>query len=245
MAGTGEALSVAGADTRGMTQIAARISIVLAAALALSAGPAHAQRAAAARHGGVSAKVAHGTLRISGDRGANKIDLRVKRGAARKLLVDVGANGSADFRFDRRRFKRIAVSGGAGDDAIRIDERNGVFTRTERTSIASGAGNDSVTGGRGRTTTGLGAGDDSYAAVGPGTVRAGAGTDTATVSGSAAHDTITAAAHGGFARLAHGSRKLDVDAIERVVLAPLGGPDRVDVGSLAGTGVTAVDIDLA
>ena len=60
------------------------------------------------------------------------------------LQVDVGDNGSADFSFKRKQVARIAVDARAGDDLVRMDESNGVFTNRIPTTIAGGAGNDTL-----------------------------------------------------------------------------------------------------
>jgi hypothetical protein len=105
----------------------AALLAALAAALALVAAST-APDAHAAKKGGVRAKVTRGTLEVKGNARANKIVLR----GGRVVAIDVGANGSPDFRFRRSRFSRVAVRGGDGDDAIRAD---GAFTVNERTAI--------------------------------------------------------------------------------------------------------------
>ena len=65
---------------------------------------------------GGKAEVKRGTLRITGNRRANKVALRLKRRRRGTLEVDVRSNGSADFKFRRKAFKRIVLRGGAGND---------------------------------------------------------------------------------------------------------------------------------
>ena len=50
------------------------------------------------------------------------------------------------------------IRGGGGNDTITLDERNGVFTTSERTTIKGDVGNDRLTGGRGRESFDGGAG---------------------------------------------------------------------------------------
>jgi hypothetical protein len=111
---------------------------LLVALLVLVAGAAPAD--AGAKHG-VSAKVAHRTLTISGNGRANKITLRVGHGA---LQVDVGSNGSTDFTFKRTRVSRIVVRGGRGADTLRVDgSQNGdaiAVTRSGARAHVTGAG---------------------------------------------------------------------------------------------------------
>jgi Ca2+-binding RTX toxin-like protein len=146
-----------------------QIPLALAATL-LIAAPATADAADRTKHG-VSAKISAGTLRIAGNRNANKVTLRAGRGNT--IQVDVGSNGSPDVSFKRSRFRTIVVNGGAGNDRIQIDDRRRAFTTGEPTTLNGQAGNDRLTGGRGGETLNGGAGAD--------TVVAGRGNDSATL----------------------------------------------------------------
>ena len=63
--------------------------------------------------------------------------------------------------FPRGDVARIVVDGGAGNDAIRIDESNGVFEDTIPTTLAGGSGNDTLAGGSGAEMLLGGRGNDS------------------------------------------------------------------------------------
>ena len=106
----------------------------------------------------VSASVNHGALRVTGTRAGEKIGLRLN--ARGRLVVDVRDNGSADFSFQRNRFTRIVVNAGRGNDRLRIDERNGPFTNTERTTLNGRAGRDVLLGGSFAEVLNGGAGND-------------------------------------------------------------------------------------
>ena len=93
---------------------------------------------------GVKAQVERGTLLVTGNRGANRVELRLKRRRGRILEVDVGKAGKAEFSFRRRAFKRIVVLGGGGRDTLGISGRNGSFFRSERTSLDGGRGSDRI-----------------------------------------------------------------------------------------------------
>src|SRR6188508_506651 len=80
--------------------------------------------------GNNTAQIHDGTLRIKGNSGDSQLALRLKAGDPTVLEVDVDDDGSADFSFDRAQFDHILVQGGKGNDVIRIDEINGVFTDT-------------------------------------------------------------------------------------------------------------------
>src|SRR3954471_17735891 len=118
----------------------------LAALLVVVATSAAPAEASTAKHG-VKARLSHGTLVVAGNGKPNRVTLRLKRGHPGTLQVDVGANGSPDFSFDRKRFTRIALEGGGGNDALAVDEAHGVFTTKERTAIDGGTGSDTITGG--------------------------------------------------------------------------------------------------
>ena len=124
-------------------------------------------------------KLRHRVLTITGTKASDKIALRLRARKPGVLQVDVGNNGSADFSFKRNQVARIAVDARAGDDLVRIDERNGVFTNRIRTTIAGGAGNDNLLGGSGAETLLGGDGNDTLDGNG-GNDRAllGAGDDT-------------------------------------------------------------------
>lgn len=147
---------------------------VLTAALAL-AGPAAA---------GYKAKVAGGTLTLTGNAKGDRLALRLKKNAAGTLQVDVGANGSVEFSFRRSRFTAIVVNAGGSHDTVTIDERRGVFTTTEATTLNGGAGNDRLNGGTGGETLDGGPGKDVLNGKGGAdTARGGPGADTVSLGG--------------------------------------------------------------
>ena len=92
------------------------LALVLLGLIALPSpgAAARAKHGAKARHG-VKAQVRHRTLTITGNRRANSVTLRQKR---RTLIVDVQSNGSADFKFKLKTFRRMAVNGGRGKDRL-------------------------------------------------------------------------------------------------------------------------------
>jgi hypothetical protein len=190
--------------------------LVLAAAAVPSHAGTLAEPSARAKQG-VKAEVKRGTLRITGNRRANSITLRLKRRARRTLEVDVRSNGSADFRFRTRAFKRIVVSGGGGRDTLGISERNGSFIRSERTTLDGGRGNDRL------VFTGAGAADSIRLSANGRRLRLARGAAKAAV---AANFALTA---GG---------------LERVAINPLGGADTIRVGDLTGTGLRRVALEL-
>jgi len=145
----------------------------------------------------VEAGIRRGQLNVLGTVKGDKITLRLKPGNQSRLQVDVGGNGSAEFTFKRSAFNRIVVRGASGDDTLSINERFGVFTNTEATSLFGntgedllrsgsaaerlfgGVGNDTIDGKRGNDAINGGDGND--------TLRGGTGNDA--IDGSRGDDT--------------------------------------------------------
>jgi hemolysin type calcium-binding protein len=168
---------------------------------------------------GVKAEVKRGTLRITGNRRANKVTVRLKRRRRGTLEVDVKSNGSADFRFKRKAFKRIVVRGGRGNDTLAISERNGRFITAERTTLDGGRGTDRL------VYAGTGSADSVSLSVSRRRLRLARGAAAAT---SRAAATFTVAA----------------GSLERVSVNPLGGSDTIAVGDLRGSPVVALALQL-
>ena len=222
----------------------------------------------------VGAAVVRGTLVVTGTPSANRIALRLSRTLPKRLQVDFGDNGSTDRSFALGSFAAIDVEAGGGNDRIRIDNRNGSFTKSKQTRINGGSGNDNLIGGDGRETliggdgndvvdgnggadvVSLGNGNDTLtwdAGDGSDVMRGGGGTDTLVVTGSAADEFLGATTRFGrvtFTRALRdpfdpGNASLDIDDIEAIRVRPLGGDDEVHVGDLTGSDVVRVDADLA
>jgi Ca2+-binding RTX toxin-like protein len=95
----------------------------------------------------VNAAVVGTTLQVTGNSRSQAIALRLKAGDPTTLEVDAGDDGSADFSFARNSFSSITLDGGDGNDTLRIDESNGVFTDTQPATLLGGAGNDTLLAG--------------------------------------------------------------------------------------------------
>src|SRR6266536_1193105 len=162
-------------------------------------------------------KLKHGELTIVGTEASDKLALRLQASEPGVLQLDVGDDGSADFSFARERVARIAVDAGAGDDLVRIDESNGVFTDSIPTTLDGGDGNDTLNGGsgaetliggaandtidgnRGNDLAFMGTGDDTFVwdpGDGSDTVEGQAGTDTMVFNGANAAEHIDLSANG-------------------------------------------------
>jgi Ca2+-binding RTX toxin-like protein len=240
---------------------------VLSAGLTASAQADHAAHSVHGKHQ-TPIRIKHRTLTITGSPASDKLALRLRAGDPQRLQVDVGDDGSADFTVRRHRFDRIVINAGEGNDQVRIDESNGAFTTTTPTQIngqggedtllgSSGAetlnggdGNDTVNGGPGADVVRLGAGDDRFVwnpGDGSDLVDGGDGHDAMAFNGSAAVEQFRLSANGSHARLTRdvGNITMDLDAIEQVDVASVGGNDTLTVDDLTGTDVKTVNNDLA
>jgi hemolysin type calcium-binding protein len=237
-------------------------------AIALSTfGLASAGTAAAAAPA-VNANVGNGTLHISGTPHADRITLRLSPRDPNQLEVDARDNGSADFSFDRSTFVAIDVAAGNGDDTIKIDERNGAFTTTERTTVFGGNGDDTFIGGSGAEiffggrgndftdpnggadTAFLGQGNDTFV-WDPGdasdTVEGQSGTDALVFNGSGGNEFMAATADRGRVLFTRdlGRIVMNLDEVETIDVIARGGSDTISVNDATGTDLTRVNVDLA
>jgi hypothetical protein len=127
----------------------------------------------------VEAGIRRGQLNVLGTVKGDKITLRLKPGNKSRLQVDVGGNGSAEFTFKRSAFNRIVVRGASGADTLSINERFGVFTTTEATSLFGNTGNDLLRGGSGAERLVGGSGNDTIDGKrGNDAIKGGDGNDT-------------------------------------------------------------------
>jgi hypothetical protein len=222
----------------------------------------------------VQAIIVNGRLVVTGTPSANRIALRLSRSLPRRLVVDFGDNGTADRTFALRSFTAIDVEANGGNDRIRIDNRNGSFTKSKPTRLIGGSGNDTLIGGDGNETliggdgddvvdgnggadtVSLGNGNDTMvwdAGDGSDVIRGAGGTDTLVVTGSAADEFLGLTTRAGrvtFTRALRnpfdpGNASLDLDGVDAVRVRPLGGDDEVHVTDLTGGDVRNVDVDLA
>jgi len=132
----------------------------------------------------VQVKLQGKTLVVSGGRGDDAITLRINAADRTKLSVEIPSSPSSGGDFSLDRFESIEVSGGTGDDVINIDETNGVFTNTKKTTLDGEDGNDIIVGGSGPERLVGAGGDDTIFA----------GRDAVTVSGGAGNDTLLSSA---------------------------------------------------
>ena len=137
---------------------------------------------------------------------------------------------------------QLTIDGGAGNDTITGSQGNDTLIGDD--------GNDTVIGGRGNDIALLGNGNDTFVwnpGDGSDVVEGQAGTDTLVFNGSNAGENIDISANGSRARLFRdvGAVTMDLNGVEHVQLAALGGADIITVNDLTGTDVKQVAIDLS
>jgi Ca2+-binding RTX toxin-like protein len=222
----------------------------------------------AANASAVSSRVSHGTLIVKGTAANDKITLRVRSDKPNKLEIDLGDDGTADLQVNRNQFDRIRVKGLRGDDQLRMDESQVVFTDTTKVVLDGGRNDDTLLGGRGdeklkggpgndvadgnqgSDVAILGAGDDRFIwdpGDGSDIVEGQDGADTMTFNGSNVNEVFDASANGGRVRFTRnvGNIVMDLDKVEDIDLNALGGTDVLTAHDLSGTSVTALNADLA
>src|SRR5215204_3127612 len=161
-----------------------------------------------------------------------------------RLQVDVGSNGSAEFTFKRSAFNRIVVRGAAGADTLSINERYGVFTNTEATSLFGDTGNDVLRGGSAAERLFGGIGNDTIDGKrGNDLIEGGAGSDLVVFNGSNAAEKFEFSANGKRLRFV-GASTMNIAGVERFDLRASGGADNVVVNDLAGAGLGQLNADL-
>ena len=127
----------------------------------------------------VQARIKDHALVIKATAASDRIALRLSATDRQTLEVDVGDNGSADFRVARNRFRSIRVDARRGDDLVRIDEANGAVTTTTPTQLNGQRGNDTLIGGSADTLNGGDGNDNLVGGSGAETLIGGDGNDVA------------------------------------------------------------------
>ena len=136
---------------------------------------------------------------------------------------------------------RLTVDGGAGADTVRGGRGPDL--------VIAGDGADVVDGNQGDDTALLGAGDDRFVwdpGDGNDVVEGQDGADALTFNGSAGAEIFDVAANGGRVRFTRnlGNILMDLDDVERIDTAALGGVDRFVANDVRGTDLTALSVAL-
>jgi RTX calcium-binding nonapeptide repeat (4 copies) len=251
--------------SRWRLRLIATAGVVTLAALVAPAGVSANSNAKPER---VRAQIERGTLEVKGTSRADALAIRLKPGDPNRVEVDVGDDGSGEFSFARKNLSAINVRIARGDDSVRIDDANGPFTDAIPTTIAGGAGDDSlegglgaetfrggdgkdrIGGGRGNDNAFLGRGRDAFRwdpGDGSDAIEGEDGPDAMLFNGAGVAENITMSAVGG--RLVFlrdvGLVAMVTDGVETVDFNALDGADTIAVNDLTGTDVTNTNLDLA
>jgi Ca2+-binding RTX toxin-like protein len=172
------------------------------------------------------------TVAVQGSEGAND-----------RLVVNaLGGNDSVTAAGLAADVVGLTVDGGTGNDTITGSAGSDM--------LIGGDGSDLIVGGRGNDTAFLGAGNDTFVwnpGDGSDTVEGQDGHDTLQFNGANVAEKIDLSANGSrllFTRDV-ANIAMDVNGVERVNFAALGGADTITVNDLSGTDVTEVNLDLA
>jgi Ca2+-binding RTX toxin-like protein len=160
----------------------------------------------------------------------------------RLLIQTLGGNDVINAATLAAGNTQLTIDAGAGNDTITGSQGDD--------TLIGGDGNDVVTGGRGNDAALLGNGNDSFIwnpGDGSDVVDGGAGTDTLVFNGANVAENFDISANGQRARLFRdvGNITMDLNGVEHIQLATLGGADAVTVNDLTGTGITQVAVDLS
>jgi hypothetical protein len=223
--------------------------------------------AASANAASARAHVDDDVLTVQASGGDDRLALRLAAGAPNTLQVDFGDDGTAEESFDRSTFTGIVVMLSGGDDQFRVDQANGAFA-DEAITVDGGGGDDVMNGGdgaeaflgrggsdfvdgnRGSDTAFLHGGNDAFRwdpGDGSDVVEGGGGTDTLDFNGAAGVENMSLSAVGSrslFVRDA-GNIRMDMDDVEVLDLAALGGVDTFTLNDMRGTGFLRADVDLS
>jgi Ca2+-binding RTX toxin-like protein len=174
---------------------------------------------------------------------AARVNVTGSEGALDQLVVNGGAGkDTINASGLAAGVVRLTIDGGAGDDTV--------LGSAGADIILGGDGNDVVQGRQGNDTALLGANDDVFVwnpGDGSDTVEGQSGLDRLVFSGSNVSENLSIGANGGRALLFRdvAAVTMDLNDVETIEIATLGGADNVAVGDLAGTDVTRVDVKLA
>ena len=177
-------------------------------------------------------------IRVSGLGGNDKLSLNESKGAL--PMADIlGGNGNDLITGGSGNDQ---LSGGSGNDTLQGGAGNDV--------LIGGDGNDLIDGGWGIDTALLGAGDDTFVwnpGDGSDVIDGQDGADTLKFNGSDASEKIDLSAEGNHLRLSRdvGSVTMNINGVEQVNVAALGGADTITVNDTSATGLSKLNLNLS
>jgi Ca2+-binding RTX toxin-like protein len=194
--------------------------------------------------------VGNGTRPQSFDRSRFSTIAVFLRGGADQFHVAPGGSLVGDTLIVDGGGGRDTIAGGDGNDILyggtgadTIDGGDGVDL------VFGNAGNDQIDGGRGNDTEFLGAGQDT-ALWNPGegsdVIDGGRGWDRLAFNGAGGNEIMSLSANGSHAVFLRdvGTIRMDLDNVEQLDLAALGGVDTITVDDMTGTDIRRANVDL-
>jgi len=180
-----------------------------------------------------------GAVRVTADTFPAAVDVA---GGGLLVVFGLGGNDKIAGSNGLNGLVSLEIDGGAGNDEITGGDGDDV--------LIGGTGNDVVRGGRGSDLLLLGSGADTalwQPGDGSDTVEGQQGQDTLVFQGANVSENIDVSANGERVRLFRdvGNVTLDMNGVEQIDVAALGGVDNVVVSDLTGTDVKGVTVDLA
>ncbi len=189
--------------------------------------------------------------------GDSQTDTVIINGTAHADTVQITGNGTSFAVAGLSSVVAVQGSEGANDQLV-VNALGGSDTLTAaglsagvvQMTVDGGTGNDTITGSDGNDRLLGGDGNDTFVwnpGDGSDVVEGQGGRDTLQFNGANVNENIDLSANGSRLRLFRdvGNVTMDVNGIEQVNIAALGGADTLTVNDLSGTGVTDVNIDLA
>jgi Ca2+-binding RTX toxin-like protein len=174
---------------------------------------------------------------------STQVTINGAEGANDSLVINaLGGNDSINAAALAAGVVNLTIDAGAGNDTVVGSDGND--------QLIGGDGNDVITGGRGNDVAFLGDGNDQFIwnpGDGSDIVEGQAGSDTLVFNGANVNENIDISANGSRVRLFRdvGNVTMDVNGVEQIKLAALGGADTISVDDLTGTDLTQVAISLA
>ena len=172
-----------------------------------------------------------------------QVSINGSEGANDSLVINTfGGNDTIDATGLAAGATQLSIDAGDGNDSITGSGGADV--------LIGGAGNDTITGGRGNDVAFMGDGDDKFIwnpGDGSDAVEGQGGTDTLVFNGANVNENLDISANGSRVRLFRdvGNVAMDLNGVEHIKVAALGGADTVTVNDLTGTGTSLVAISLA
>lgn len=193
----------------------------------------------------LTSQVGESRISIDGAAAADVISAQVLSGGGLRVFDTVNGVVQTTVISNLEASDTVAINGGGGNDTMSVTAAAGV-TSPIPIVLRGGAGNDSFTGSAGVDWLLGDDGDDQFVGGGGAdAINGGAGNDTQLIGGTEAGDVIELSNRDGEVRETVNGVTSFASGVETLNIRPLGQGDTVRIGSLAGTAVKTVNVDLS